>query len=149
MGPCHSLPWGCRGGKPYEAEEPACASPNAWVAMCTGAHVTRFIGVAEVGNPTKQKSLHALALTPAVQMDVAELQQKPPDTTPLPYQATSGGKRSLPEDDSGLGEQVWPFKLYSAMQEKLQRGRDMHVALVMEMCQYSILFVILIYPRVC
>ncbi len=34
-----------------------------------GAHATRFIGLAPVGNAGKQKFLHALALVPAVDMD--------------------------------------------------------------------------------
>ena len=42
-----------------------------------GSHVTRFIGLACVGNVAKQKSLHALGLTPAAQMDLEALQQKP------------------------------------------------------------------------
>ena len=42
-----------------------------------GSHVTRFIGLAAVGNAAKQKSLHALGLTPASQMDLKTLQQKP------------------------------------------------------------------------
>ena len=42
-----------------------------------GAHVTRFIGLASVGNMAKQKSLHALGLVPAASMGVQALQQKP------------------------------------------------------------------------
>lgn len=42
-----------------------------------GSHVTRFIGLAGVGNMAKQKWLHALGLIPAAHMDVAALQQKP------------------------------------------------------------------------
>lgn len=42
-----------------------------------GSHVTRFIGLAGVGNVAKQKWLHALGLLPAADMDVAALQQKP------------------------------------------------------------------------
>ena len=42
-----------------------------------GSHVTRFIGLAAVGNVAKQKSLHALGLVPAAEMDMETLQQKP------------------------------------------------------------------------
>ena len=42
-----------------------------------GAHVTRFIGLASVANVAKQKSLHALGLVPAADMDIETLQQKP------------------------------------------------------------------------
>ena len=38
-----------------------------------GAHATRFIGLAPVGNAGKQKFLHALALVPAVDMNQKEL----------------------------------------------------------------------------
>ncbi len=72
----------------------------------SGAHVTRFIGLAEVGNASKQKSLHALALVPASQMDVKELQQKPADTTAIPFKTKAGTKRAFPTDDSDLGAQV-------------------------------------------
>lgn len=39
--------------------------------------MTRFIGLAGVGNVAKQKWLHALGLLPAADMDVQALQQKP------------------------------------------------------------------------
>ena len=42
-----------------------------------GGLATRFIGLASVGNMTKQKSLHALGLVPAASMDLEALQQKP------------------------------------------------------------------------
>jgi hypothetical protein len=42
-----------------------------------GAHVTRFVGLASVGNMAKQKSLHALGLMPASNMEIETLQQKP------------------------------------------------------------------------
>lgn len=48
-----------------------------------GSHVTRFIGLACVGNVAKQKSLHALGLTPAAQMDLETLQQKPEVSCPV------------------------------------------------------------------
>lgn len=48
-----------------------------------GAHATRFIGLASVGNMTKQKSLHALGLVPAASMDIGTLQQKPEVCTTL------------------------------------------------------------------
>ena len=42
-----------------------------------GAHATRFIGLAPVGNAAKQKFLHALALVPAVDMDQKALTVHP------------------------------------------------------------------------
>ena len=55
-----------------------------------GAHVTRFIGLASVGNMAKQKSLHALGLVPAASMEIATLQQKPEvRTSPLQNMSVS------------------------------------------------------------
>jgi len=64
--------------------------------------VTRFIGLAPVGNAAKQKSLHALGLQPATHMDIATLQQKPAGSTPCPYNTQ---KRSL---EDNLQDQVPP-----------------------------------------
>eukprot|EP00873_Tetraselmis_striata_P042256 jgi/Tetstr1/462520/TSEL_007509.t1 len=50
-----------------------------------GGHVTRFIGLAPVGNAAKEKSLHALKLTPMARMDLGDVMAKPPDTTLCPY----------------------------------------------------------------
>lgn len=77
--------------------------------MGAGAHVTRFIGLGSVGNAAKAKSLHALALVPAAEMDVATLTQRPEGTTPCPYELPSTSKRPFPGDDDGLGEQVCRF----------------------------------------
>ncbi|CAL8469438.1 g8979 [Coccomyxa elongata] len=75
-----------------------------------GAHVTRFIALGSVGNAAKAKSLHALALVPAADMDVATLTQRPEGTTPCPYELPSTSKRGLPGDDDGLGEQSWRWQ---------------------------------------
>lgn len=64
--------------------------------VLSGSHVTRFIALAEVGNSAKQKSLHALNVQPAVEMEAAVLQQKPAGTTPCPY--TASLKRPLDAD---------------------------------------------------
>ena len=48
-----------------------------------GTHVTRFIGLAAVGNVAKQKSLHALELVPASEMHIDTLQQKPEVSYPV------------------------------------------------------------------
>ncbi len=65
--------------------------------------MTRFIGLGEVGNASKQKSLHALGLQPAAYMDIEALQQKPAGSTPCPYVAAQ--KRSL---EDNLQDQVQP-----------------------------------------
>ncbi|XP_066985910.1 CWF19-like protein 1 isoform X2 [Macrobrachium rosenbergii] len=48
-------------------------------------HVTRFIGLAKVGNPEKQKWLYAFNITPMVHCDQSELNKQPPDVTECPY----------------------------------------------------------------
>eukprot|EP00262_Sarcandra_glabra_P004851 TRINITY_DN16090_c0_g1_i1.p1 TRINITY_DN16090_c0_g1~~TRINITY_DN16090_c0_g1_i1.p1 ORF type:complete len:435 (-),score=66.37 TRINITY_DN16090_c0_g1_i1:58-1362(-) len=50
-------------------------------------HVTRFVGLAPVGNQDKQKFIHAISPTPASTMSVAEICIKPPNTTLSPYTA--------------------------------------------------------------
>ncbi|KAF3794867.1 Zinc finger CCCH domain-containing protein 64 [Nymphaea thermarum] len=48
-------------------------------------HVTRFLGLAAVGNTSKQKFIHALSPTPACKMSDAEIRTAPPNTTLSPY----------------------------------------------------------------
>ncbi len=68
--------------------------------------MTRFIALASVGNAAKAKSLHALALTPAADMDIAALTQRPDGTTPCPYELPHNSKRPLPGQVEGTGGQV-------------------------------------------
>ncbi|KAL0053002.1 hypothetical protein WJX82_011315 [Trebouxia sp. C0006] len=75
-----------------------------------GAHVTRFIGLASVGNMAKQKSLHALGLVPAASMEIATLQQKPEGTTPSPYEAAAQAKKKRPNEDAD-GAQDWRWQV--------------------------------------
>ncbi|XP_050218810.1 zinc finger CCCH domain-containing protein 64 [Mercurialis annua] len=48
-------------------------------------HVTRFLGLASVGNKDKQKFIHALSPTPGSTMSSAEISTKPSNTTLSPY----------------------------------------------------------------
>ncbi|RZC40507.1 CWF19-like protein 1, partial [Asbolus verrucosus] len=50
--------------------------------------VTRFLGLARVGNPNKEKWLYALNLTPLDKMKIAELLQKTTDETECPFDFT-------------------------------------------------------------
>ncbi|CAK0784495.1 hypothetical protein CVIRNUC_007699 [Coccomyxa viridis] len=75
-----------------------------------GGHVTRFIALASVGNPAKAKSLHALALTPAADMDIAVLTQRPDGTTPCPYELPNSSKRALNGQDDDTGGQDWRWQ---------------------------------------
>lgn len=64
--------------------------------------MTRFLGLAAVGNEAKQKSLHALKLQPASAMDAATLQSKPAGSTPCPYLVS----RKRPAEEEGMDGQV-------------------------------------------
>ncbi|XP_064384041.1 CWF19-like protein 1 [Halichondria panicea] len=49
-------------------------------------HVTRFLALAQVGNPDKKKRyLYAFSVTPMSSMDEKELTQQPPTATNCPY----------------------------------------------------------------
>ncbi|KAK9101307.1 hypothetical protein Scep_024737 [Stephania cephalantha] len=48
-------------------------------------HVTRFLGLAPVGNKDKQKFIHAISPTPASTMSPAEVTTRPANTTLSPY----------------------------------------------------------------
>ncbi|BAF24911.1 zinc finger CCCH domain-containing protein 59 isoform X1 [Oryza sativa Japonica Group] len=51
----------------------------------SAAHVTRFIGLANVGNKEKQKFIHAISPTPASTMSSVDIHARPPNTTLSPY----------------------------------------------------------------
>jgi hypothetical protein len=60
-----------------------------------GAHATRFISLAAVGNAAKAKWVHALGLEPAAKMSQEELGTKPEGATASPYMLASGTKRQV------------------------------------------------------
>jgi diadenosine tetraphosphate (Ap4A) HIT family hydrolase len=100
--------------------------PYVNVDLGAGAHATRLIALADVGNTSKEKWLHALALTPAADMAPEALQALPQGATPCPYVDPSTGlKRTAPGadggvDEAGLGEQTWRWEDRGA--RKRQRG---------------------------
>ncbi|CAI8038792.1 CWF19-like protein 1 [Geodia barretti] len=56
-------------------------------------HVTRFIALANVGNPDKKnRYLYAFNITPLTEMDTQELVQQPPAITNCPYHHLLGTK---------------------------------------------------------
>ena len=75
----------------------------SWLA---GAHVTRFISLAEVGNTSKQKFLHALGLVPAADMDLATLKARPANTTPSPYEEAAASRKRPLDHEGGDDMQV-------------------------------------------
>ncbi|KAJ8925700.1 hypothetical protein NQ315_009547 [Exocentrus adspersus] len=66
-------------------ERPPFRCPNLGDHDTTLESVTRFIGLARVGNPKKDKWIYALSLTPLDKMKVSELFQKTTDETPCPF----------------------------------------------------------------
>ena len=63
-----------------------------------------------MGSASKQKWLHALALTPAAEMDAAQLQAVPPGTTPEPYAAAAVRRRKREAESAGDGAQDWRWQ---------------------------------------
>ncbi|XP_054821811.1 zinc finger CCCH domain-containing protein 64 [Prosopis cineraria] len=86
-------------------------------------HVTRFIGLASVGNKDKQKFIHAISPTPASTMSSTEIATKTTNTTLSPY--TFVEKGSSPKDttkrssDSVSDSQYWR---YDVSQKRQRHG---------------------------
>lgn len=95
-------------------DRPPYANPDA-------AHVTRFIGLAPVGNKDKQKFIHAISPTPASTMSASELCQKPQNTTLSPYSGTEktattdGAIKRSSESDSDA--QYWRYDVSKKRQK--------------------------------
>ncbi|KAF3439609.1 hypothetical protein FNV43_RR17887 [Rhamnella rubrinervis] len=76
-------------------------------------HVTRFLGLASVGNKEKQKFIHAISPTPASKMSATEISMKSTNTTLSPYLLdekmahAEAAKRS--NDDSVSDSQYWRY----------------------------------------
>ncbi|WZZ21403.1 hypothetical protein YC2023_122790 [Brassica napus] len=74
------------------------------------SHVTRFLGLAQVGNKNKQKFLHALSPTPTSTMSPSELSAKPPNTTLCPYTLQEGAAESKKRsNDDASDSQYWRY----------------------------------------
>uniref|UniRef100_A0A5F9D045 Inhibitor of nuclear factor kappa-B kinase subunit alpha n=1 Tax=Oryctolagus cuniculus TaxID=9986 RepID=A0A5F9D045_RABIT len=78
---------------------------NHVVLQENAQHATRFIALANVGNPEKKKYLYAFSIVPMKLMDTAELVKQPPDVTENPYrksgkEAATGKQISAPEEES-------------------------------------------------
>ncbi|CAL2274692.1 unnamed protein product [Prunus armeniaca] len=84
-------------------------------------HVTRFLGLAPVGNKDKQKFIHAISPTPASTMSTVEISTKSATTTLSPYtygektdHATEAGKRS---SESISDSQYWRYDVNQKRQK--------------------------------
>ncbi|QCD80291.1 hypothetical protein DEO72_LG2g612 [Vigna unguiculata] len=89
-------------------------------------HITRFIGLASVGNRNKQKFIHAISPTPASTMSSTEIAMKTTSTTLSPY--TFVEKRTSPVDstkrssDSISESQYWRYDV-SQKRQKHETGQ--------------------------
>nr|XP_007154656.1 hypothetical protein PHAVU_003G136700g [Phaseolus vulgaris]ESW26650.1 hypothetical protein PHAVU_003G136700g [Phaseolus vulgaris] len=89
-------------------------------------HITRFIGLASVGNRDKQKFIHAISPTPASTMSSTEIATKTTTTTLSPY--TFVEKITAPMDstkrsnDSVSDSQYWRYDV-SQKRQKYETGQ--------------------------
>ncbi|KAK3014714.1 hypothetical protein RJ639_008384, partial [Escallonia herrerae] len=93
-------------------------------ANVDAVHVTRFLGLAPVGNTDKQKFIHAISPTPASTMSAAEIAVKPSNATLSPYTinektAHNEGTAKRPSDISD--SQYWRYDV-SQKRKKLGEG---------------------------
>lgn len=76
-------------------------------------HVTRFLGLAAVGNKDKQKFIHAISPTPASTMSALEVQTRPPNTTLSPYivpeRTSHGGDTNKRPANNDADTQYWRY----------------------------------------
>ncbi|CDP03158.1 unnamed protein product [Coffea canephora] len=84
-------------------------------------HVTRFMGLAPVGNKNKQKFIHAISPTPASTMSSVEICAKPPNTTLSPYtvveKATPTEAKAKRPGESGSDSQYWRYDVSQKRQK--------------------------------
>ncbi|KAK2499118.1 hypothetical protein MC885_019995, partial [Smutsia gigantea] len=78
---------------------------NHIVLQETAQHATRFIALANVGNPEKKKYLYAFSIVPMKLMNAADLVKQPLDVTENPYrksekEAFIGKQIPTPEEES-------------------------------------------------
>ncbi|XP_009008381.1 CWF19-like protein 1 isoform X2 [Callithrix jacchus] len=78
---------------------------NHIVLQENAQHATRFIALANVGNPEKKKYLYAFSIVPMKLMGAAELVKQPPDVTENPYrksgqEASIGKQIPVPVEES-------------------------------------------------
>ncbi|XP_021896794.1 LOW QUALITY PROTEIN: zinc finger CCCH domain-containing protein 64 [Carica papaya] len=84
-------------------------------------HVTRFLGLASVGNKDKQKFIHAISPTPTSTMSAADLSAKPPNTTISPYMLA--GQTNVPKEatkrsiEDASDSQYWRYDVSKKRQK--------------------------------
>ncbi|KAI3830470.1 hypothetical protein MKW98_030633 [Papaver atlanticum] len=85
-------------------------------------HVTRFVGLAPVGNKEKQKFIHAISPTPAYVLSAEEISNRPPNTTLSPFttlQNTPHVKETTKQPSNSDDEdQYWRYDVSQNRQRK-------------------------------
>ena len=79
---------------------------NHRVMVQNQRHVTRFIGMAKVGNPEKKKWIYAFNIVPMKQMSRSDLIAQPPSASDIPYNESHMKVQHLDISLCSLG---WPF----------------------------------------
>lgn len=79
---------------------------NHRVLRESAQHVTRFIALAQAGNPHKKKYMYAFNIVPLVSMDKNELVKQPPDVTECPYNRLSGSNVNTADQNTNLQSQA-------------------------------------------
>ncbi|GMY36305.1 zinc finger CCCH domain-containing protein 64 [Fagus crenata] len=84
-------------------------------------HVTRFLGLASVGNKEKQKFIHAISPTPASTMSAVEISVKTSNTTLSPYtyadQTVHDNEATKRPGDSVSDSQYWRYDVSQKRQK--------------------------------
>ncbi|PIA43027.1 hypothetical protein AQUCO_02000462v1 [Aquilegia coerulea] len=83
------------------------------------SHVTRFLGLAPVGNKDKQKFIHAISPTPASTMSSTEICMKPANTTLSPYAVEAGTTQAKRPNSIDSDTQFWR---YDVSQKRQRQG---------------------------
>ncbi|EXB38846.1 Zinc finger CCCH domain-containing protein 64 [Morus notabilis] len=83
-------------------------------------YVTRFLGLAPVGNKDKQKFIHAISPTPASMMSASDISAKPAGTTLSPYtvQEMVDGREAAKRSNDGVSDsQYWRYDVSQKRQK--------------------------------
>ncbi|XP_006853826.2 zinc finger CCCH domain-containing protein 59 isoform X2 [Amborella trichopoda] len=87
-------------------------------------HVTRFLGLACVGNSTKQKFIHAISPTPACSMSATDIALKPLDTTPSPYLIVKDVHMNESTKQTGLSLDVQYWRYDTSRKRQRDQSED-------------------------
>lgn len=93
------------------------ARPNSQFELST-----RFIALASVGNPAKNKFIYALSVTPVDKMRLTDLIQKTTNELPCPYDSMKFGIEHKSSDDSKGNQYFYDFNAPDQRNNRKKRG---------------------------